>query len=75
MHGNTWEWCLDWREDPPEGGTDPDGADAAVVAGQRVRRGAWYGDSAAACRSAYRSGKTPNTMDAGLGFRLFRTLP
>jgi len=75
MHGNVWEWCLDWREDPPEGGTDPDGADAAVVAGQRVRRGAWYGDSAAACRSAYRSGKTPNTVDVGIGFRLFRTLP
>jgi len=72
MHGNVWEWCLDWRADPPEGGTNPDGADSG---GNRVRRGASWANSGTDCRSAGRAGASAGYVDEYLGFRLFRTLP
>ncbi|MCL2120235.1 MAG: formylglycine-generating enzyme family protein [Planctomycetaceae bacterium] len=52
MHGNVWEWCLDWKEDYPAGEvTDPVGP---VTGAERVIRGGSWCSSAGACRSAYR---------------------
>jgi formylglycine-generating enzyme required for sulfatase activity len=69
MHGNVFEWCLDWW-----GGsygtfpvTDPVGA--AVGSLRMLRGSAWY-DFVRYCRSAYRNYNTPDDRISGIGFRV-----
>jgi formylglycine-generating enzyme required for sulfatase activity len=68
MHGNVWEWCLDWNPRYSGGqATDPTGAsrgDAHVIRG-----GSWKKD-ASGCRSARRGWVVPGKRDNDLGFRL-----
>ena len=68
MHGNVWEWCMDWydadyydrsvTDDPP----GPRAGSARVIRG-----GAWYSD-ARDCRSAFRYADVPEGVfyEAGL---------
>ncbi|HNX04428.1 MAG TPA: SUMF1/EgtB/PvdO family nonheme iron enzyme, partial [Opitutales bacterium] len=52
MHGNVWEWTLDWMGDyPASGATDPKGVSDGT---ERVLRGGGWDDKPAAARSAYR---------------------
>ncbi|MBP3695857.1 MAG: formylglycine-generating enzyme family protein [Thermoguttaceae bacterium] len=70
MHGNVWEWCLNWyAEDAYADGPsiDPHGPKRGV---NRVYRGGgWYGGERF-CRSAYRNYYAPNFRSYGLGFRI-----
>ena len=59
MHGNVWEWCLDWYgtyKVDEEYKNDPVGAD--IGSNRVMRSGSWSND-ADFCRSAYRNRLSP----------------
>jgi hypothetical protein len=67
MHGNVYEWCLDWNATYPGGPvSDPVGGYSSY----RILRGGCWSDSYRFCRSAYRiGGNVSGTWDTGAGFR------
>jgi formylglycine-generating enzyme required for sulfatase activity len=68
MHGNVWEWCLDWYSIYPGGSvTDPIGPSSGT---NRVNRGGSWSYTALSCRSATRSWYAPGTRLNTLGFRV-----
>ena len=71
MHGNVWEWCLDWYGAYPPGRvTDPRGPESGLA---RVLRGGSWVNSARGCRSASRyDGLDPVYRSGNVGFRLSR---
>ena len=72
MHGNVWEWCLDWYGTYPGSAQDPLGAASGSC---RVKRGGSWGNYAWRCRSAFRDSVSPDGRSGGGGCRLSRTLP
>ncbi len=69
MHGNVWEWCLDWR-DTLAYGVDPKGAESGT---RRMARGGSCMVRADMC-SLYgtnaRPSVSPDVVDSSIGFRL-----
>ena len=71
MHGNVYEWCLDWKGDTLVYGTDPKGSSSGSC---RVVRGGCWGHGAYNCTSFCRTGYAPSANNFYVGFRLVRTL-
>jgi len=75
MHGNVWEWCLDWSvlSLGYTEVTDPVGPSGPQL--NRVVRGGGWDRDASFCRSAFLGQGLPNTRNYRFGFRVVRTLP
>ena len=69
MHGNVWEWCLDWYTGTLPGGTVRDPVGPSSGSGRVCRGGGWI-LTAANCRSARRVSGGPGDRGDFLGFRL-----
>ena len=69
MHGNVYEWCLDWISNGYPGGEvyDPQGPKGGSL---KALRGGSYADTAEWCRSASRGKQVVDFRDKGFGFRL-----
>ena len=82
MHGNVWEWCLDWREDDItsfNGRVNIDSADpsktlSGASGSGRVGRGGAWNAGAGYCRPAYRDADDPSSQRLKIyGFRVLCT--
>ncbi len=74
MYGNVWEWCQDKWHDSYEGALVDSGAREDSSSSLRVDRGGCWSSLARYCRSALRSGNSPDNRYGFTGFRLLREL-
>ena len=71
MHGNAYEWCLDWHGGWAYG-TDPLGSSSGS---NRVRcGGSWYWNGSGCQSNSYYT-QSPSRIDNDCGFRLSWTIP
>jgi formylglycine-generating enzyme required for sulfatase activity len=70
MHGNVWEWCMDWQNDnPSNAATD---SRTTSYAQHRVMRGGSWPNNPATLTSAFRGQDYPVVQSHDIGFRIVR---
>jgi formylglycine-generating enzyme required for sulfatase activity len=74
MHGNVWEWCMDYWHNGYDGAPDNGSPWLVPVTSNRSMRGGSWNLDAPFIRSAYRSSDTPGTRHPWIGFRLVRVV-
>ena len=67
MHGNVWEWCLDWSAPYAKDVVDPRGPPTGHR--RSMRGGAWY-LAPVLCRSSTRAHFGPSNRYTSVGFRV-----
>ena len=73
MHGNVWEWCLDWHGSALTNNMiNPKGSSAGDA---RVLRGGSWGRVASCCTSGFRGFNKSSVVDNNYGFRLTLMMP
>jgi formylglycine-generating enzyme required for sulfatase activity len=78
MHGNLYEWCLDWYGEDyysVSPSIDPGGPASSLPLVARVARGGSFYDTAGYARSAYRYYDAPTVLRYHTGARLVREEP
>jgi formylglycine-generating enzyme required for sulfatase activity len=70
MHGNVWEWCLDFWHDSYTGAPADGSAWTAGGGTRRLLRGGSWDYGPAHCRSAYRSAFHADARGSLIGFRV-----
>jgi uncharacterized protein (TIGR02996 family) len=72
MHGNVWEWCLDWYVPHTAGpAVDPTGPETGT---SRMLRGGCWTNPGHGCRSTSRNYCEPSTCNRAFGFRVCFTV-
>ena len=69
MSGNVYEWCHDWYDEDYYSSSPYDNPQGPASGTIRILRGGHWIDFAGYCRSADRSGITPDIRDRSIGFR------
>ena len=71
MHGNVYEWCLDWSGEYGGNAVDPKGLSNG--SSRRQRGGSWNNNTGITCRSAYCSSSDRPFANGSnqVGFRVF----
>ena len=76
MHGNVWEWCSDrWHDNYDRAPIDGSVWEAGDSEYRRLLRGGSWFYNPFNCRSATRTGHTPEDRTDSLGFRVVCLLP
>ncbi len=74
MHGNVWEWCMQWPGQRRDSGSPPLNPQAAPEGAKFARRGGGFAYEGSDCRCASVGFANPADRSGHFGFRIAREL-